>query len=81
MAKNVDMVNGKMFPSLVSFAIPVIIANVLQAFYSIVSHIVVGKYESSVALGAVGSALPIINIIQTIFLKIKKPLCLLLKKP
>lgn len=67
MAKNVDMVNGKMFPSLVSFAIPVIIANVLQAFYSIVSHIVVGKYESSVALGAVGSALPIINIIQTIF--------------
>lgn len=67
MAKNVDMVNGKMFPSLMQFAIPVIIANVLQAFYSIVSHIVVGKYESSVALGAVGSALPIINIIQTIF--------------
>ena len=67
MAKNVDMVNGKMFPSLMQFAIPVIIANVLQAFYSIVSHIVVGKYESSVALGAVGSALPIISIIQTIF--------------
>ena len=67
MAKNVDMVNGKMFPSLMSFAIPVIIANVLQAFYSIVSFIVVGKYESSVALGAVGSATPIINIIQTIF--------------
>ena len=67
MAKNVDMVNGKMFPSLMQFAIPVIIANVLQAFYSIVSSIVVGKYESSVALGAVGSALPIINVIQTIF--------------
>ncbi|MBQ7986627.1 MAG: MATE family efflux transporter, partial [Clostridia bacterium] len=67
MAKNVDMVNGKMFPSLMQFAIPVIIANVLQAFYSIVSHIVVGKYESSVALGAVGSAMPIITIIQTIF--------------
>jgi len=67
MAKNVDMVNGKMFPSLMKFAIPVIIANVLQAFYSIVSHIVVGKYESSVALGAVGSATPITSIIMTIF--------------
>lgn len=67
MAKNVDMVNGKMFPSLMQFAIPVIIANVLQAFYSIVSHIVVGKYESSVALGAVGSVGPITSIIMTIF--------------
>ena len=67
MAKNVDMVNGKMFPSLMKFAIPVIIANVLQAFYSIVSHIVVGRYESSVALGAVGSATPVVSVIMTIF--------------
>lgn len=67
MAKNVDMVNGKMLPSMVKFAIPVVIANVLQAFYSIVSHIVVGKYESSVALGAMGSAGPVTQIIMTIF--------------
>lgn len=67
MAKNVDMVNGKMLPSLITFAIPVVIANVLQAFYSIVSQIVVGKYESSVALGAVGSATPVVQIIQTVF--------------
>ena len=67
MAKNVDMVNGKMFPSLMQFAIPVVIANVLQAFYSIVSSVVVGKYESSVALGAVGSATPVVSVIMTIF--------------
>ena len=67
MAKNVDMVNGKILPSMVKFAIPVVIANVLQAFYSIVSHIVVGKYESSVALGAMGSAGPVTQIIMTIF--------------
>lgn len=67
MAKNVDMVNGKMLPSMIRFAIPVVIANVLQAFYSIVSHIVVGQYESSVALGAVGSAGPVTQIIMTIF--------------
>lgn len=67
MAKNVDLVNGKMFPSLVKFTIPVIIANLIQTLYSIVSGIVVGRYESSVALGAVGSATPVISIIQTIF--------------
>ena len=67
MAKNVDMVNGKMFPSLMKFATPIIVANVIQAFYNIISSMVVGQYESSAALGAVGSATPITTIIMNIF--------------
>ena len=63
-----DMTEGAPWKSIVSFTIPMLIGNIAQQLYSTVDSIVVGKYIGDNALAAVGSAMPIINMLLVLFI-------------
>ena len=63
----IDMTVGKPWKSIVMFSIPMIIGNIAQQLYSTVDSIVVGQYVGDNALAAVGSAMPIFNLLLVLF--------------
>ena len=74
MLKNIssptDMTVGKPWKSIVLFTLPMLIGNIAQQLYSTVDSIVVGRYIGDSALAAVGSALPIVNMLLVLFIGI-----------
>lgn len=65
-----DMTVGAPWKSIVSFTIPMLIGNVAQQLYSTVDSIVVGHYIGDNALAAVGSTLPLLNMLLVLFMGI-----------
>lgn len=63
-----DMREGAPWKSIVSFTIPLLIGNIAQQLYSTVDSIVVGQCIGDNALAAVGSAMPIINMMLVLFM-------------
>ena len=51
--------------------VPMLIGNIAQQLYSTVDSIIVGKYVGDNALAAVGSAMPILNLLL-VLLRIRK---------
>lgn len=56
--------------SILTFTLPMLIGNIAQQLYSTVDSIVVGKYIGDNALAAVGSVLPIVNMLLVLFIGI-----------
>jgi putative MATE family efflux protein len=67
-----DMTEGSVWKSIVAFTLPMLIGNIAQQFYSTVDTIVVGRYAENGdnAIAAVGSALPILNMLLVLFIGI-----------
>ena len=65
-----DMTVGSPWRSILNFAIPMLIGNIAQQLYSTVDSIVVGRYVGDNALAAVGSALPVLNMLLVLFIGI-----------
>ncbi len=67
-----DMTKGSVWKSIVMFTLPMLIGNIAQQFYSTVDTIVVGQYAENGdnAIAAVGSALPILNMLLVLFIGI-----------
>lgn len=65
-----DMTVGKPWKSIVMFSIPMLIGNIAQQLYSTVDSIVVGHYVGDNALAAVGSAMPLLNLLLVLFIGI-----------
>ena len=65
-----DLTVGNTMSGIVMFAIPLLIGNLAQQLYNTVDAIVVGQYVGDAALGAVGLAGPIINLILVLFMGI-----------
>ncbi|MBE7037104.1 MAG: MATE family efflux transporter [Ruminococcaceae bacterium] len=65
-----DMTVGKPWKSIILFTLPMLIGNIAQQLYSTVDSIVVGQYIGDSALAAVGSALPIVNMLLVLFIGI-----------
>ena len=63
-----DMVHGKLMPSVARFALPLMLTSILQLLYNAADVIVVGRYAGSEALAAVGSTGALINLILNIFM-------------
>ena len=63
-----DLTTGVVFPTMFFFALPMILGNLLQQFYNIVDSWVVGRYVSSAALGAVGSAFALMTFLTSVLL-------------
>ena len=59
-----DMSDGPVLSTMLSFAVPIMLANALQAVYSLVDMIVVGQFNGPIGLSAVGIG----GQIQMIFL-------------
>lgn len=65
-----DLTVGNTLSGIVMFAIPLLIGNLAQQLYNTVDAIVVGQYVGDAALGAVGLAGPVINLILVLFMGI-----------
>ena len=62
-----DMTVGPPWRRITEFAVPMLIGNLAQQLYSTVDTIVVGKYVGDLALSAVGSAGPVLNLLLALF--------------
>jgi len=65
-----DLTVGSTMSGIIMFAIPLLIGNLAQQLYNTVDAIVVGQYVGDAALGAVGLAGPILNLILVLFMGI-----------
>lgn len=63
-----DLTQGGETRTIVAFALPMLIGNVFQQFYSMVDSIVVGKFVGTQALAAVGTAFPIIFLMISLIM-------------
>jgi len=70
MSKNyeINFTQGKLFPALWSFAIPVILSGILQLLYNAADIIVVGRFAGEESLAAVGSTSSMINLLVNLFM-------------
>lgn len=67
---NIDMTSGTPWKGILAFSIPMLIGNIAQQLYSTVDSIVVGQYVGDNALAAVGSSMPILNMLLVLFIGI-----------
>ena len=72
LTSNIDMTVGTPWKQIVRFTLPMLIGNIAQQLYSTVDTIVVGNYASNGddCIAAVGSALPILNMLLVLFIGI-----------
>lgn len=65
-----DMTQGRPWKRILEFSIPMLLGNLAQQLYNTVDSIVVGHYVGDNALAAVGSAMPILNLLLALFVGI-----------
>lgn len=63
---NNDLTEGSVLRQLVTFSIPLLLANVLQAAYGIVDMIVVGHFVGAEGLSAVGISSQLLNMFMSV---------------
>ena len=61
------MTEGTPWRRIAEFAIPMLLGNLAQQLYNTVDSIVVGKYVGDNALAAVGTSMPILNLLLAVF--------------
>ena len=66
MKEEQDLTTGSVSKKLIIFALPLLFANLLQAFYSIVDMLVVGRIVGETGLAAISNASMISFIINSI---------------
>ncbi len=65
-----DLTVGDEGPTLITFALPMLIGNVFQQFYNMVDSFVVGRFVSTNALAAVGVSFPVIFLLVSLIMGI-----------
>ena len=65
-----DMTVGRPWKRILEFSIPMLLGNLAQQLYNTADSIVVGQYGGDDALSAVGSAMPILNLLLALFVGI-----------
>ncbi|ABW18405.1 MATE family efflux transporter [Alkaliphilus oremlandii] len=65
-----DLTEGTPWKRITEFAIPMLVGNIAQQLYNTADSIIVGKYVGDNALAAVGSAMPILNLLLVLFVGI-----------
>ena len=65
---NQDLTHGTITASLLRFAWPFMVGNLLQQLYNVVDTLIVGRYLGSDALGAVGSSYTLMTFLTSILL-------------
>ena len=62
-----DMTQGTPWRRIAEFAFPMLLGNFAQQLYNTADSVIVGEYVGDNALAAVGSAMPILNLLLAIF--------------
>lgn len=67
---SMDLTRGSVFKKLLIFAVPILLANLLQQLYQAADIFVVGNFakDSEISLSAVGSTAPVTNLFLNLFL-------------
>ena len=65
---NRSMLEGRLFPSIVSYTIPIILTSVLQLLFNAADLVVVGQYCGSVSVAAVGATGSLTSLMITLFI-------------
>jgi putative MATE family efflux protein len=65
-----DMTQGRPMVNLLRFSVPLLIGNFAQQMYATVDSIVVGRYVGDKALSAVGTSLPVVNLLLVLFMAV-----------
>ena len=65
-----DMTQGAPWQRILEFSIPMLIGSVAQQLYNTADSVIVGKFVGDNALAAVGSAMPILNLLLALFVGI-----------
>ena len=65
-----DMTLGSPAKRIMEFALPMLLGNFAQQLYNTADSIIVGKFVGDNALAAVGSAMPILNLLLALFVGI-----------
>ena len=65
-----DMTRGTPWKRIMEFSIPMLLGNVAQQLYNTADTVIVGIYVGDNALSAVGSAMPILNLLLALFVGI-----------
>lgn len=63
----IDMTEGRIFPKILKFSIPLIFSSVLQLLFNAADTIVVGRFAGDNSLAAVGSTSSLINLLINLF--------------
>ena len=64
----IDMCHGSIMDKLISFSFPLMCSSILQLMFNAVDIIVVGRYNGSQAVAAVGATTALINIFTNFFI-------------
>ena len=64
----INMLEGPLFGKIFLFTLPIIASGILQILFNAADLIVVGRFESSLAVGAVGATSSLTNLIVALFL-------------
>ena len=65
-----DMTLGSPWKRIMEFSVPMLLGNVAQQLYNTADSIIVGQFVGDDALSAVGSAMPILNLLLALFVGI-----------
>lgn len=64
----IDMCNGPLFGKILLFSLPLMLSGILQLLFNAADMIIVGRWEGSEALAAVGSTGPLVNLLVNVFI-------------
>ena len=62
-----DMTLGSPWKRILEFAVPMLLGNFAQQLYNTADTVIVGMYKGDLALSAVGSSMPILNLLLALF--------------
>ncbi len=65
-----DMTQGPAWKRIMEFALPMLLGNFAQQLYNTADSVIVGEFVGDNALAAVGSAMPILNLLLALFVGI-----------
>lgn len=64
----IDMCNGPIFGKIISFAVPLILSNILQLLFNAADMVIAGRFVGTEALAAVGATGSLINLMLNLFI-------------
>ena len=64
--KNVNVLGGKLFPSILQFTIPLLFVSLIQSLFNAVDIMVLGQMANTDAVAAVGATTSIVHLLTTV---------------
>lgn len=78
--KKLDMTKGPIMSSIILFALPIVIGNILQYLYTTVDTLVIGNYCDYSAIASVGTSSQPIEVFLCIFLGVRTGVSILISQ-